>query len=182
MSENSRNYLLALHGFDATVRRVTPSSWDNTSPCEGWTARDVLSHNIGMCEMITGIAHGVGAEAAEHPPVINPIAEWIKAFEETRQALDRPEALAEKVLTPWGHLVVDRFIGIVTVDPLVHTFDLAAATGQSVVIDEALAAAGFVQLKKAGEMIRGERFGPKVSIDEDASIVDKLIAMAGRTP
>ena len=182
MSENSRNYLLALYGFDATVRRVTPSSWDNTSPCEGWTARDVLSHNIGMCEMITGIAHGVGAEAAEHPPVVNPMAEWIKAFEETRQALDRPEALAQKELTPWGHLVVDRFIGIVTVDPLIHTFDLAAATGQRVVIDEGLAAAGFAQLEKAGEMIRGERFGPKVSIDEDASIVDKLIAMAGRTP
>ena len=31
-------------------------------------------------------------------------------------------------------------------------------------------------------MIRGERFGPEIELDGDESIVDKLIAMAGRDP
>ena len=142
----------------------------------------MLSHNIGMCQMITGIAHGIGAETAGQPEVINPLEEWRSAFADTREALDDPEALAQKVQTPWGHLVVDRFVGVVTVDPLIHTFDLAVATGQEVVIDEGLAEAGYVQLQKAGDMIRGERFGPEIQLDGNESVVEKLVAMAGRDP
>ena len=132
--------------------------------------------------MITGIAHGIGAKSAGQPEIINPLEEWCKAFAETRAALDDAEALSQKVQTPWGHLVVDRFVGIVTVDPLIHTFDLAVATGQEVVIDPGLAEAGYTQLQKAGDMIRGERFGPEIQLDGDESIVEKLIAMAGRDP
>ncbi len=182
MSENTRNYLHALYGFDATVSRVGSHGWDGASPCEGWSARDVLSHNIGMCQMITGIARGIGAESAGQPEVVDPLDEWGRAFAETRVALDDAEALSQKVQTPWGHLVVDRFVGIVTVDPLIHTFDLAVATGQEVVIDRDLAEAGYKQLQQAGDMIRGERFGPEIELDGDDSIVDKLIAMAGRDP
>ena len=93
-----------------------------------------------------------------------------------------PEALEQKVQTPWGHLAVDRFVGIVTVDPLIHTFDLAVATRQEVVIDRGLAKAGYMQLQKAGDMIRGERFGPEIQLDGDESTVEKLVAMAGRNP
>ena len=182
MSENTRSYLHALYGFDATVNRVGTQDWDSASPCEGWSARDVLSHNIGMCQMITGIAHGIGAKSAGQPEVVDPLEEWGRAFAETRAALDDVEALSQKVQTPWGHLVVDRFVGIVTVDPLIHTFDLAVATGQEVVIDPGLANAGYTQLQKAGDMIRGERFGPEIELDGDKSIVEMLIAMAGRDP
>ena len=71
---------------------------------------------------------------------------------------------------------------MVTVDPLIHTFDLAVATGQEVVIDEGLAVAGYAQLQKAGDMIRGERFGPEIQLDGNESVVEKLVAMAGRDP
>ena len=50
------------------------------------------------------------------------------------------------------------------------------------VIDRDLAEAGYKQLQQAGDMIRGERFGPEIELDGDESIVDKLIAMAGRDP
>ena len=106
----------------------------------------------------------------------------IRKQKSNRAALDDVEALSQKVQTPWGHLVVDRFVGIVTVDPSIHTFDLAVATGQEVVIDPGLADAGYTQLQKAGDMIRGERFGPEIELDGDKSIVEMLIAMAGRDP
>ena len=46
---------------------------------EGWSARDVLSHNIGMCQMITGIARGHGSESAGQPEVVDPLDEWGRA-------------------------------------------------------------------------------------------------------
>ena len=132
--------------------------------------------------MIAGIARGTPADSAGHPVVGDPQSDWVDARDDVLEALDQPGALQREVGTPWGHLVVDRFVGLVVVDPLLHTFDLAKASGQAVLLDEDLAAAGYVQLKKAGEMIRGERFGPAVHSASDASITDKLISIAGRIP
>lgn len=182
MSENTRKYTKALFGFDAVVQRIDQSQWEAASPCDGWSARDVLAHNIGMCVMITGIARGISADSATHPSVTHPQSDWAAARDDVLEALDDRQALRREVGTPWGHLVVDRFVGIVVVDPLLHTFDLAKASGQAVVLDEGLAEVGYIQLKKAGEMIRGERFGAAVPVDSDASITDKLISIAGRNP
>ena len=181
MSANTRNYVKAIYGFDAVVQRVEPSRWETPSPCEGWSALDVLAHNIGMCRMIAGIARGISASGAEHPVVLHPQHEWADARDDVLEALDYPEALQVEVGTPWGRLEVDRFVGIVVVDPLLHTFDLAEASGQLVILDEDLASAGYKQLEKAGDMIRGERFGPAVPVASNASVTDKLIAIAGRT-
>ncbi|MFT7649867.1 MAG: hypothetical protein ACI8Y4_004631, partial [Candidatus Poriferisodalaceae bacterium] len=78
---------------------------------------------------------------------------------------------------------IDRFIGIVTVDPLTHTFDLARAVGQGIVLDETLAATGLAQLTAAGDSIRGAgRFDAAVEVADDASVTDKFVAITGRTP
>ena len=94
----------------------------------GWSALDVVAHNIGMCTMIAGIARGISADSATHPAVGDPQSDWVDARDDVLEALDQPGALQREVGTPWGHLVVDRFVGLVVVDPLLHTFDLAKAS------------------------------------------------------
>jgi len=183
VSDNLRNYTKALYGFDAVVQRVADDQWDNPSPCEGWSARDVLSHNIGMCNMIAGFADGVGASTAAEPEVLDPQAEWAAARDGVFAALDQDGVIHSKVDTPWGNLEIDRFVGIVAVDPLTHTFDLARAVGQEVVMDETLAAAGLAQLERAGDAARvGGRFAAAVESAQDASTVDKFVAITGRQP
>ena len=183
MSENLRNYTKALYGFDAVVQRVADDRWDSPSPCEGWTALDVLAHNIGMCNMIAGFARGIDASAPDEVTPSDPQTDWAAARDGVLAALDTEGALQIKTLTPWGNLRVDRFIGIVAVDPLTHTFDLARAVGQDIVLDEDMAAAGYAQIKAAGDGVRGGgRFAPESEVAEDASIVDKFVAMTGRQP
>ncbi len=183
MSDNLRNYTKALYGFDAVVQRVDDGGWDSPSPCAGWTARDVLAHNIGMCDMIAGFASGTGASAPTDPEITDPQSQWAAAREGVLAALDQHGVLDSRADTPWGNLTIDRFIGIVTVDPLTHTFDLARATGQDVVLDEELATAGYAQLAAAGDAIRGPgRFDAAVEIGEDAPMVDKFVAITGRRP
>lgn len=181
MSQNLRNYTKALYGFDAVVQRVPDDQWDSPSPCDGWTARDVLAHNIGMCNMIAGFAAGRGAATPDETMVLEPQAEWAAARDGVLSALDGQGVLHSKADTPWGNLSIDRFIGIVTVDPLTHTFDLARSVGQAIVLDETLAAAGYAQLKQAGDAVRaGGRFAPAAEVADDASITDKFVAMTGR--
>ncbi len=183
VSENLRSYTKAIYGLDAAVQRVGEDQWDQPSPCEGWSARDVVGHNIGMCNMIAGFAAGVGAAGPDETTPLDPKAEWAVARDGVLEALDQQGALQIKTQTPWGNLQVDRFLGIVAVDPLTHTFDLARATGQDIVMDEDMAAAGYAQIKAAGDAVRqGGRFEPAAEVADDASIVDKFVAMTGRRP
>lgn len=183
VSENLRNYTKALFGFDAVVARVLPDQWTRPSPCEGWSASDVLAHNIGMCEMIAGFASGRGADGPGVADLVEPQRDWQAARDGVLGALSADGVLEREADTPWGRLTIDRFLRVVTLDPLAHTFDLARATGQAVVIDEGLAAAALAQLERAGDAIRGPgRFAAAVEVDEDASVVDRFVAISGRRP
>ncbi|MEL7157280.1 MAG: TIGR03086 family metal-binding protein [Actinomycetota bacterium] len=183
MSDSLRTYTKALYGFDATVARAPADSWTNPSPCEGWTAADVLAHNIGMNKMITGFTQGTNSRGPAHDLPTDPLGQWRDSLQELLAALDTKGALQSVAKTPWGEMPVDRFLGFAWVDPVVHTWDLAKATGQDPIVDEALAARGAAQLEKAGDAIRGEHtFGAAVAPADDAAPIDRLAAVAGRNP
>ncbi len=183
MSENSRTYLKSLYGFDATVRRVADADWQAPSPCEGWTATDVVGHNLAMNEMIAGLAMGLGPGAPKQVTPEDPAGAWAESMAKLHAALDRQGALQTVDKTPWGEMPVDKFLGFVWVDPLVHTWDLAMATGQTPTLDEGLVERGYKQLQRAGDSLRGEgRFGAAVVEDDTMTTVERFIAITGRDP
>ena len=183
MSENLRTYTQALFGFDATVRRTPPERWGAQSPCEEWTAVDVLAHTIGMNQMIAGFTNGVDARSPGHDVPADPAAAWDASFDAMLAALDTEGALQTVAKTPWGEMPVDKFLGFAWVDPVIHTWDLAVATGQDAVLDGRLVARATTQLERAGDSLRGERtFGPAVDAPADADPIARLVAIAGRNP
>lgn len=65
---------------------------------------------------------------------------------------------------------------------VLHGWDLARATGQEFVLDDATATAclGFVEsFDPAGPP---GLFGPAVPVPDDAPVMDRLVARAGRDP
>ncbi|MDH3683101.1 MAG: TIGR03086 family metal-binding protein [Acidimicrobiia bacterium] len=183
MSENLRTYTRAVYGFDAAVARAANDSWDNPSPCEAWTAADVVAHNIGMNDMIAGFTSGVDARSPVHEIPAHPAAAWRDSLDGLLSALDSQGALQTVARTPWGEMPVDKFLGFAWVDPVVHTWDLAMATGQTPVLDEALVARGTKQLERAGDSLVGEgRFQPAVDLGPGAGPIERFIALTGRDP
>ncbi len=183
MSENLRTYTQALFGFDATVRRTPTDRWSAQSPCAEWKAVDVLAHTIGMNEMIAGFTNGVDASAPGHDVPDDPAAAWDESFDTMLDALDTKGALQSVARTPWGEMPVDKFLGFAWVDPVIHTWDLAVATGQDVVLDGRLVARATTQMERAGDSLRGERtFGPAVDAPAGADPITRLIAITGRDP
>jgi hypothetical protein len=59
MSKNFRVYTKALYGFDHVVRSMPRAAWSSPSPCEGWTARDVLGHVIAVQGYVESLARGI---------------------------------------------------------------------------------------------------------------------------
>jgi uncharacterized protein (TIGR03086 family) len=164
----------------ARVDAVPDSAWDNQSPCAEWTARGVLAHVID-------VAHGAvdGLEGVSHEPaaVLDPVKDWAAARERIESALADPQRAGTLVDSPFGQVpfaaLVDQLLRI---DTLIHTWDLARATGGDERIDADAAAETLQALSAVPDaMLRDSgAFGPPIPAPADADPVTALMCFAGR--
>src|SRR5580765_4685159 len=93
----------ALAGFDAIVDFAvdTPGAWARPSPCEGWTASDVVEH-------VTMIHTRLATELGEAVPEAKPAegdevaGRWRAARDAALRGLAHPGALDHEVSMPVG--------------------------------------------------------------------------------
>ncbi|MGH1491571.1 MAG: TIGR03086 family metal-binding protein [Acidimicrobiales bacterium] len=187
MSENSRTFLKSVYGFDAAVRRVAADRWSSLSPCEGWQAKDVVAHTMEMNLRVAGFAAEAGitaeAKAMEADISDDPLAAWQSSLDALIIAVDSEGVLQAVATTPFGEMPVDKFLGFAWVDSLIHTWDLAKATGQAPVLDADLVDRAYHRLVQAGDSLRGPgAFGPAVEETSDMTMLEKFIAISGRNP
>src|SRR3954454_14228081 len=135
MSANSDNYKRAVAGFDAVVENVSDGQWTSEAPCAGWTAAHVVGHVIGGMRVVAGGSwDGTDLERAGDDPRAS-----YAAARDAALANITEEALAEVKAGPAGDMTLDAMMGMfLTNDVLIHTWDLATATGQAVALDPAL--------------------------------------------
>ena len=139
MSANLRLYLVSIFGFEYVIRLVPSDAWDNPSPCDKWTARDVAGHSMAVISNVASRA-GVGepADVFADPPGafagFDPPATWYAVRDRLLTALDRPGALQTELKSSLGTMTVDAFVGLMIADCTIHTWDLARAAG----VDERL--------------------------------------------
>lgn len=167
--------------FGARAHEV--DDWDAPAPCEGWVARDVVRH---LVEWVPGLFGGMLGIPFEPVPSVDddPVAAWDDLDRQLRALVDDPDAMAAEHETPmFGTLplgvIVER---LVTGDVLVHTWDLARAAGLDESIDTEIAGQMLAGMEPMDEQIRGEQFGPRVPVSDDADVVTRLIAFTGRQP
>ena len=79
---------------------------------------------------------------------------------------------------------IDQAVNIFcTNDIVVHTWDLARATGLDETLDPDEVHALFVEMEPLDEMLRQSgQYGPRVPVPDDADEQTKLIAFTGRQP
>ncbi|MEO5837418.1 MAG: TIGR03086 family metal-binding protein [Acidimicrobiales bacterium] len=180
MSDISDRYRRLSGAFVDKVSQVSPERWSAASPCEGWTARDVVVHVVD--------AHGIFFKLVDRP------------FERTVSIEDDTEGALRQVMTQtqaelddparagamfdgfFGRMsfedAIDRFICF---DLVVHGWDLARAVG----LDETITPAEVVKLGVTAEAF-GDALhtpgvcGPSVDAAPEADDQTKLLALLGR--
>lgn len=181
MSEIAERYERITGQFSERVRSVPPDAWENASPCEGWTARDVVGH---LTEWIPGF---FGAQGVQFPDVTSvhddPVAAWETVRSTVAAVLADPELAARQVETPFGTQSMEATVDmIVTGDVFTHTWDLARATGQDETLDaeqlRRMTAAMGAMPEEA--MRAGGMFGPRIDVSDDADDQTKFLALVGR--
>lgn len=186
MSQNLRTYLHACYGLDATIRRVPAGAWGRPTPCEAWSAAEIVGHLLlGHNRILTTLGAGqdLGGSTESQIAGDDPAAAWEASFAKLRTALDAQGSLRVVGPTPFGEMTIDQFVGAVYLDPLAHTWDLAVATGVVPILDEGLSAHGLAQLEVVGELVRDSgMFGPVAEVQPGSSTIDRFIAATGRNP
>jgi uncharacterized protein (TIGR03086 family) len=180
MTEVQDRYRMVSSGFDAAVRAVTPDKWRAQSPCEQWTARDVVAHVVeGHRGVISGVRGGqsqpLGADE-------DPRQAWERASRAIDEITGDAQALAREIDGPTGMMSAGQIIGqFVTMDLLVHTWDLARAVGADEHLDEDSVRDAYETLKPMDAMIRQPKvFGPKLEPPLDADQQREFLYFLGR--
>jgi len=184
MSENLRNFTKAIFGVDAVVTRVPDDAWDNPSPCEGWTARDVLGHHVGVLAGIAHMAAGQDMIAPTTPEDLSdPQGLWAEARDSVLETLDQPGSLQHHGKYWFGPMTIDQLLGITVWDPLAHAWDIGKSTGVDAVLAEDVVAASAATIGAMRDgLAKRQLVGAEVSVAEGASAVDRFLGLIGRDP
>jgi uncharacterized protein (TIGR03086 family) len=164
------------------VAAVPPDRWSAQSPCEQWTARDLVAHLVDVHGMFLGL---VGRSLRPGPDVADdPLGAWTSARDQVQADLDDPERAGEEFDGLSGRSTFAQAVGrFICFDLDIHGWDLARATGQDERIDPDELPRLWQTAESFGEAIRSERVcGPAVEVPADAPEQDRLLAFLGRRP
>jgi uncharacterized protein (TIGR03086 family) len=175
--------------FGAVVAQLRPDDWDRPSPCEGWTALDVLGHLGSSIRMGVSLLQGEQPTRpeVERPADLvegDPVSYWQATATRAREALDGAD-LDLEMDTPMGKRTVADRLAFPAIDLYVHGWDLARAAGLTVEIPaEAIEFAhGYID-PIPEELVRGPTgaFGPAAETPADPTPTEAFIAWTGRDP
>jgi uncharacterized protein (TIGR03086 family) len=181
MTTASTQYEAAARPLSAVLDAVPQDRWSALSPCEGWTARDVLRHLI---ETQRDYLAGHGVDLGPAPDLdSDPAAAWRDHAKRVQEVMS-DDGLAEREYdghfgrtTVGANLV--RFYGF---DMLVHRWDVAQAAG----VDAGLTADELDRIEGGADGFGDALYldgvcRPGVEAPADADQEARVLARLGRT-
>lgn len=169
------------------IEDTRPDQLTEATPCSKWTVRDLINHVVGG-------GHTFAAAYRREPPATDPdMADLLgddpqgafrNALSAFQQAVSAPGALEGTVKLPFAELPAQMAYDVAVCDLLVHCWDLARATGQSLdpPADLVQAADGFLHQLLPNFRRGPETFEEPVTVPDDAPALERLVAYAGRQP
>lgn len=172
---------------------------DGPTPCPDYTVRELLGHLAGLATAFCDAARkDLGASTAVSPDAALPVLDddWREVLprrlEEVAAAWRSPEAWTG-MTRAGGVELPGEVAGVVALNELlVHGWDLARSTRQPYAAGEAelrACEALFTPPERGPEDTAGPDgsegdgvFGPPVAVEDDAPLLDRVIALSGRRP
>jgi uncharacterized protein (TIGR03086 family) len=170
------------------VAAISPDQYDHATPCTDWDVRALLNHLLGALTMWRGLPSGdadMSALAAEYTG-----GDVSQSYDEIAGAtLDawRADGVVDNPVQFPGSEMPGAFAArMLAGDVLLHGWDLAQATGQTVAWNQALAAdildwQGEAARRFPPEM-RAHAFAPEVETPPGADAMTRLLCVSGRRP
>ena len=184
-----QRFLAAQRAFASVVHRVGADQWSSPTPCTEWDVRALVNHLVYEQLWATPMLKGttvdeVGGRFDGDLLGSDPVSAWDSAAKESAEAFSAPGALDRTTNSSTGPLPARQYIGEMTLDLIVHRWDLGQGVGdeQRFTDDELAQVEAMVtamqpmqeQLQAAGI------FSPPVAVDAGADAQARTLAAMGR--
>jgi len=161
----------------SVLRTMRPEDGVTRTPCPKFTVDDLVDHLVGSITVL-GSAAGTTIDA----PASGPAEARVAAAAQRALEAWRRRGLEGTVTLPPGEMPAQIAVDILCVEFLVHAWDFAQASGQTVVVNDTLSS---YVLDRAREIISpqardGENFAAEIQTGPDAGNLERLIAFTGR--
>lgn len=171
--------------LDARVRGVDGDAWENPTPCDGWVARDIVRHLVDWVPAF--LSSGAAVDLGAGPDVdVDPVAAWQHLDRAIRTLLADNDVSARRFMHPraGSHALDEAIAMFVLGDVLIHTWDLARATGQDETLDATIVRAQLAGLETIDEasLVASGHYGPRVPVADGTDEQTRLLALTGRQP
>ena len=181
---------IAAARFESVAALVTDADLDRTTPCDGWTVRELLDHVVGGNLLAAALLGGASREdgmavlaagVAGDEPLIA-VQDSIRA---QAAAFAAAESLDIVVHHPARDMPGAQLLGFRVGDLLVHSWDLARAIGADETLDPEVVAVVATNIEPMRPFIGqvgmfGE--GPSDTLDGSADAQTQLLDLLGRRP
>ncbi len=175
------NELISAEASLAIVQRVlhflTEGDLSRQTPCKNFTVAELVDHLFGS---VAGIGRALGAEITQGPG----LQAEVRIADAAQATL---EAFAHRGLEgsiDMGFAVLPATIvaSILNIEFLVHAWDLAVATGQTIDVAPVLSdyVLGLARTTISPQLRASGSFSEATVVDESAASLDRLIAFTGR--
>lgn len=168
------------------VKATRPDQLESPTPCATFTVRDLLGHFVGN---IDSVASGLRGEPmpetlAPRPEMLgdDPGIVYDKVMSDLLAAAREPGALDRVLRVPFGDVPAPVLLQFIAFDLIMHSWDLATATGQQYSPPDELVAAAdaFARQAIAPEWRDGDTFAAEVEPAASATPLERLVAFSGR--
>jgi uncharacterized protein (TIGR03086 family) len=173
------------HGADL-VSGLRPGDLSAPTPCGDWDVRGLLNHTLGEAQMMTDVNRGLPS-GNDHGDLAGDGDALVATWQETGR--DNVESWRESGLDGdrtyfYGTFPARACVLINLGEVLVHSWDLARATGKDFALDPDLAALvhGLYSAIPLNGLRANGVLGPEVPVSADAPIADRMLGLLGRQP
>ena len=183
-SDSAERYRKVAAGFTLRAEAVPDVRWSRPAPCDGWLAADVVRHLVEWVPPFLDV--GTGITLHPGPSVeADPVGAWSAMSDQVQALLDAPDRSRTVFDHPavGRHRLDDAVTEFVLPDVLIHTWDLARATGLDETLDADEVQRMFLRVQDLDDVLRASgQFGPKVTAPDGADEQTRLLAFLGRHP
>ncbi len=178
----------------SVISSVGDHQLDRPTPCAAFDVAALLDHLALVAPRIASLGRGEPDFSRKDGgtqgwPVESITAIWSTEIGAATVAWSDPESLTRQIELPWATMAGAEVLTMYLSELVVHTWDLARATGQTVAFDPAAVETSLVFMRQAlPAEIRSTDgadevpFAPVVDIAADAPLLDQLVAWTGRHP
>ncbi len=173
-----------------TVVNIRPEQLGDPTPCTDFDVRRLINHLLFWLPSL----EAAGRKQAVPPPASdesdidlvcgNWAAELVDQLRQTAIAWGEPQAW--EGMTQMGNtaeMPASVIGGMVLGEVVVHGWDLAVATGQQIAWDDEVLNHVLRDLQSNADLGRKMNlYGPEVPISDDATLLDRVVGLTGRTP